>query len=392
MAQDTRVNGPVTNSGNQATRVVLLGTYDLGKPRTRMLREAMRRIDPDLTEIHHDVWRGIEDKSSLHGALAKLRMVARLLLAYPVLALRYVLTGKHDVVVIGYMGLFDMLLLAPIAKMRGKAVVWDAFLSIYDTYARDRAMATASDWKARTLRWLEQWATRIADRVVLDTRAHAQLMGSLHGVSVNKLDAVLVGADGRAFEGVASALAHTEAPVRVLFYGQFIPLHGINTIIEAARHPRGKRFRWTIVGQGQEASRIDAELARDNLPHLTRIPWVDYEKLAALMGEADTCLGIFGTSDKAARVIPNKVYQAILAGKPVVTRDSPAIRELLPEGAPAIYLVAPGDASALLDALDRFALERADLPESLHENVKRRFAFPRLVEQWRGVLDRALAA
>ena len=51
MAQVTRVNGTVTTGSNPAMRVVLLGTYDLGKPRTRLLREALRAIDPRLREL-----------------------------------------------------------------------------------------------------------------------------------------------------------------------------------------------------------------------------------------------------------------------------------------------------------------------------------------------------
>ena len=98
-------------SDNRALRVVLLGTYDLGKPRTRLLRESLRRIDPQLQELHFSIWHGVEDKSVMNGAGARLGIALRLVIAYPVLAARYLLAGRHDVVVIGYMGLFDICLL-----------------------------------------------------------------------------------------------------------------------------------------------------------------------------------------------------------------------------------------------------------------------------------------
>ncbi|MGB3796779.1 MAG: glycosyltransferase [Alteraurantiacibacter sp.] len=373
-------------------RVVFLGTYDLGKPRTRLLRDCLRQFDPDLREIHFSVWHGVEDKTANLGLSAKLRIGLILMLAYPVLAARYLMAGKHDVVVIGYLGLFDMLLLAPLAKLRGKPVVWDAFLSVYDTYARDRAMASEADWKAKLLRWIERKACLNADTVVMDTRTHAELMSELHDVPDHKLGAVFVGAEAGAF-----AISQTkpdrdhDAPVDVLFYGQFIPLHGIDTIIDAAMQPRGRRFRWTIVGQGQEADRIDARLNVRRQSHIRRIGWVPYDALGKLMASTDICLGIFGVSDKASRVIPNKVYQALLANKPLITRGSPAMDELVQGERRGLYLVPPADPNALLHALERFADERPDLPPDLHNDLHDAFALPALTQQWRRVITQAAA-
>ncbi|APE29150.1 glycosyltransferase [Aurantiacibacter gangjinensis] len=370
-------------------RIVMLGTYDLGKPRTRLLRRALREISPAVREIHFDVWRGVEDKSVLDGFAGRLRIVMRMLVAYPMLAVRYLMAGRHDVVVIGYMGLFDMLLLAPLAKLRGKRVVWDAFLSIYDTYARDRGLGRETGFKAQMLRCAERQACRLADMVVLDTQAHAALMGELHAVPISKLGAVMVGAEEGAFGLLPSRRCDPGRPPKVLFYGQFIPLHGIATIVEAALSDRGRTFEWRIIGQGQEAERIDAILANADAPHIKRIGWVDYSKLQDEMADADICLGIFGTSDKASRVIPNKVYQALQAGKVLVTRDSPAMRELVSDSAPGLHLCEAGSPAALLDALETAAGETTDAP--LHRRLAERFAFPALVEQWRGVLQKANA-
>jgi glycosyltransferase involved in cell wall biosynthesis len=53
-------------------------------------------------------------------------------------------------------------------------------------------------------------------------------------------------------------------------------------------------------------------------------------------------------------VIPNKVFQALACGTPVVTADTPATRELLRDGESAL-LVPPGDPAALVDAIRRVA-------------------------------------
>ena len=76
------------------------------------------------------------------------------------------------------------------------------------------------------------------------------------------------------------------------------------------------------------------------------MPWVEYELLGEELARAGICLGVFGRSEKAARVVPNKVYHAMAVGRPVITADTPAAREVLEHERTAL-LVPAGDAPAL---------------------------------------------
>ena len=134
-----------------------------------------------------------------------------------------------------------------------------------------------------------------------------------------------------------------------LFVGKLIPLHGVETILAAARLAPEIAFR--IVGSGQ----LDA-LLHDRPPNVEWVEWVEYERLPDELRRCGCALGVFGTSAKAARVIPNKAFQALACGAPLVTADTPAARELLRDGESAL-LVPAGDPEALAAALRRLAAD-----------------------------------
>jgi glycosyltransferase involved in cell wall biosynthesis len=69
-------------------------------------------------------------------------------------------------------------------------------------------------------------------------------------------------------------------------------------------------------------------------------------------------LGIFGTTAKAHKVVPTKVYQGAAAGCAIVTSDTEPQRAAMGDAA---VFVPPGDADALVKALRHLATDRAEL-------------------------------
>jgi glycosyltransferase involved in cell wall biosynthesis len=343
-----------TGAISSAGRLVFWGTYDLGKPRIRILLEGLGETGAEVTEIHADVWSAHSDKSQM--STRELAVAFALsLLYYPVLLARFFRSPRDAIVVVPYPGVLDVLVLWPFAKLRGQQVIWDMFLSLFDTVVNDRKMASRRSPAGRLLFALEWLAARSVDCVLLDTDAHAAHVADLFGLPAGRTAAIPVGVEAEHFPRLAPARARArEGRTRVLFYGQLIPLHGVQTILDAALSERGGAFDWHIIGTGQDRPRIESALARQGAGHVTWEPWVPYENLIEAIGEADVCLGIFGASTKAACVVPNKVYQALLAGRTVITRDSPAIRETFGD-APGLVRIPHSDPDALLDAIDASA-------------------------------------
>jgi glycosyltransferase involved in cell wall biosynthesis len=325
------------------------------------------RAGVEVAERHVSVWEGREHKFAV-GAGTALR------LAVAEVRLRRRPREQFDALVVGYPGHLDLGAARRVA--RGRPVVFNPLVSLSDTLVEDRGRFRAGGRADRALRAIDRRAFRSADLVVADTAANAALFASL---GVQRIEVCFVGAEERIFRPGWTPPEEFTA----LFIGKLIPLHGLETILAAARLAPELRFR--IVGSGQLGRLLDGRPA--NVEH---VPWVDYEHLPRELHRASCALGIFGTSDKAARVIPNKAFQALACGTPLVTADTPAARELLRDGESAL-LVPLGDPDALAAALRRLDRPLAERLSAGGLAAYRAHASENVLgARWRGLIESLL--
>ena len=337
--------------------IVLWGTYDIGKPRVRNLISALKQLDPDIASSHFHLWAGFEDKSQIR-VKTLISILARLIFCYPWLIYQYCRLPSHKVVITPYPSVLDSLILWPFAKLRGAKLCCDLFLSLYDTAVIDRRIIEESSLFARLLFQLERLMLRLTDFVLTDTENQKAYLCRLYPVEPKKVHVVWVGAEDGFTKQSAQVRSSSPNVSTVLFYGQFIPLHGLVNLVEAIRHIEAsgrKDVLFHIVGRGQQSAEIDNLIEAMGLESIRRTAWVDYGELPALIASADVCLGIFPDGGKGCRVIPNKLFQIMAIGRPVVTGDTAGIREILQPG-PGIRLTAAGDsadiAKKILDLVD----------------------------------------
>jgi glycosyltransferase involved in cell wall biosynthesis len=294
----------------------------------------LRKAGVDVHEEHVAVWDDLRDGWSA-GAGQALRLAAaeaRLFFRRP---------RDIDALVVGYPGHFDL----PAARRaaRGKPVVFNPLVSLADTLVGDRGRFRRGSLPAKVLEGVDRRAFRSADLVVADTEAQARFFAELAGTT--NISVCFVGAEERIFR----PRWQPRDPSTALFVGKLIPLQGVGTILAAARLAPEIPFR--VVGSGQLEP-----LLRDRPANVEHVPWVEYEGLADEIRSAGCALGIFGTSGKAQRVIPNKAFQALACGAPLITADTQAARELLTDGESAL-LIPPGDPAALADAVRRLVTD-----------------------------------
>jgi len=341
-------------------RIVYWGTYDIKRERYRVLIDAFKQNGIDILECHDDVWAGIRDKSMVSSWRSRFRICIKYIFAYPKLTFRYLCLPDHDAVLVGYLGHFDVLVLWPFAKLRRKPIVWDALTSLYEEIITDRKFISATRPLARMIFAIEWLICHSADRIFVPSAARAHDFSIRYRLPEKRTRVVFLGVENIFFpprKPVSKSYSEDDS-LSVLFYGSFIPLHGVETIIRAARLMKDDRVNWTIIGRGQVESIIHEMLTKQPLPRLQRIHWVAYRKLSYYIHHSDIALGIFGDSQRAATSIPNKVFQILSSGTPLITRDSPAIREILEPTMPGIYLIQPNSPKALVRAIQQFRSER----------------------------------
>ena len=314
------------------TRVCCFGAYDPAYPRNRILREGLRRAGIDVVEAR---------------AAQK-----RAWLRYPALAAAWSrVAAGTDVILVPEFRHKDM----PLAnRLRGRRpIVFDPLVSRHDTLVGDWKLHAASSGQARWNRFLDRWSLREANLVLCDTWAHGELFQSL-GVPRERLRRVLVGAED-AFFAVPPPPA--EGPVRILYVGGFLPLHGVPTLMEALAQLESRAsslpsYCVQLVGTGidHDAARTYADQHR--LDHVEFTGKLAYDDAPTMFAGAHITLGAFGAGAKAGRVIPHKLYQGLAAGRAVVTGDGPGVREMFEDGE-HLALVPRGDADALAAALSR---------------------------------------
>jgi glycosyltransferase involved in cell wall biosynthesis len=350
-------------------RVVYFGTYERRYPRNAQVISCLRRAGVDVVERHEPVW---ENRNQ--NWRAGLAVLPRVALA----ELRLLRAGQvdADAVIVGYPGHLDLTAARRVAP--GRPLVFNPLVSLVDTLVSERGRFRAGSLPARLLAAVDRRALRAADLVVADTEANAAFLAGLSRLPRDRFAVCFVGAEDRVF----APGWDPEEPYTAVFVGKLIPLHGLETILEAARLAPELRLR--IIGSGQLQPLLDTRPA-----NVEWVPWVEYERLAPELHRAGCALGIFGTSDKARRVIPNKAYQALACGVPLVTADTPAARELLVDGESAL-LVPPGDAHALAEALRRVARDPAlarRLADGGLETYRRRADEDALGARWRSLLE-----
>ena len=325
--------------------VVLLGDYDYDYPREKLLRRGFETAGAKIHECR------FSETSRFIG-------VWKLLL----LPLFYVRIFRRmneidrsavgiDAIVLTKFNPLLIPIAAYYARRFGCPLVYDLFVSLY----RTAEMRDINPLIVRAVAALERITLRLPDYHLVGTNQFIDLYSDMYGIPSDRFVRLPPGADSDWFyprEEIEKRETFT-----VLYWGNFLPHHGVGTILGAAAELRTEPYEFVFLGSGPETERYQRmadELALSNVRFQGFVPREEQQEWIA---SSHVCLGIFADDPRSLASITNKVSEAIASKKAVITEESPAIDEYF-EHCESIYTVPPEDPVALADAIETLAAER----------------------------------
>ena len=242
------------------------------------------------------------------------------------------------------------------AHRRGIKVLFDPMISAWDKKVLEQKKWKAEEPRAKRLLKWEKKLMSMPDFITWDTSCHVDFAADYLDVPREKMTPLFTGTDEEVFKPVGSG-PDDDGVFKVLYHGAYLPLHGTEVIVEAARMTQDLPIRWDFLGWGAYKASTEAKAAGlKNVRFLDKVPYVEVAKVICAH---DIVLGVFGTTAKAARVIGNKVYECMACARPTInefcTGYPPSAKDCK-----AIKFIPPGDPAALVKAVEEYRADWAN--------------------------------
>jgi len=223
--------------------------------------------------------------------------------------------------------------------------LWPAF-AIAMQVLRNPVIISASNW-------LERFLYKHADQLVVNSPGFIAHVSSRGGRNV-----LLVpnGVDPAMFDPAGDGSAYRQehdltGKFVVLYAGAHGVSNDLEVVLSAARlttsHPE---IIYTMVGDGKEKQNLMRVADQWGLENVRFLPSVAKEDMKLVLAAADACIAILKPVELYKTTYPNKVFDYMAAGRPVLCAIDGVIREVI-ETAHAGLFVPPGNAVALAESV-----------------------------------------
>jgi glycosyltransferase involved in cell wall biosynthesis len=209
----------------------------------------------------------------------------------------------------------------------------------------------------RLSKWLESFLYRHANLTVVNSPGfiqHVKDRGAHH------VELVPNGTDTSMFtpnvDGSAFRQTHQLAEKFVALYAGAHGLsNDLSTVLAAAKEllPH-KEIIFVLLGDGKDKPALQNQASQQGLDNVLFLPPIPKIEMPSALAASDICIAILKPVELYKTTYPNKVFDYMASGKPVILAIDGVIREVI-ENAGGGIPVPPGDPHALSQAILRLA-------------------------------------
>ncbi|MBM3123700.1 MAG: glycosyltransferase family 4 protein [Chloroflexi bacterium] len=249
----------------------------------------------------------------------------------------------------------------------------------------------------RLSEWLEGFLYRGAERVMVNSPGFVEHVRSR---GARQVELIPNGADASMFDpdmkGAEIRRAHgLEGKYVVLYAGAHGMSNDLGVVLEAAGLLRGNpQIQIVLVGDGKEKAALQDRCREMDLKNVSFLPPMPKTEMPQVLAAADACLAILKPLEEYKLTYPNKVFDYMAAGRPVVLAIDGVIRSVVEDAGCGIF-VPPGDPAVLAQAMLKLAQDpvgacRMGLKgrKYLEQNFNREKMGDQLIELMEGMIRR----
>jgi len=298
--------------------ILFVGNYDEEYSRNAIFIKSLRKNNITVLEFN------IKSYNVIKNALICIKNFKRLN------------SQNFDLILLHAPNNIQFLFIKLLSKIKGKPFIHDIYVSKLQTFYYDRNLFGKTKMPKifyRVFYYLQDFfESSLSNYIILDTYSHIKFFHHKFNIPIKKFRRILVGARDDIYFPLNNK-EKNEDKFLVGYWGTFIPLHGVEYIIKAFELLKNESdIHLSLLGKGQTYE-TNKELAKrlkiKNIEFIPKVFIADKElnKLPEFIAKFDVGLGIFGNTNKSLQVIPNKIYEGIAMKLPMITADTPAIRE-----------------------------------------------------------------
>lgn len=357
-------------------KVCLFGKYDPQYHRYRVLKKGLEICGIPFVECQ-------AGKSFNSSFSVSLFIMENLELARKFLGLK-----KDFSHIIVCTDLFHVPFIYLYSRISRKKLIFDPITSWYATEVYEKGSIKESSMKARLLLWFERMGYTLPDRVLAATEDFKRFWVRTLSLSPGRISVLPVG--GELLERVSSENTNRGDELRVTYWGNFLPQHGLECVLGAAKIlEKETDVIFMLLGSGfawKKIRELSRKMKLSNVKFTGRLPTTEFKRE---ISRADVVLGFFRKGGRASLLIGNKVFEGLSLGKPVITGSYPPIRRNFSHRK-TIYMVEPGNpkdlARAILELRNNPVL-RQKIGQNGYKCLRRDFSEQKIGERLKTILD-----